>query len=265
MFKIYDVTLELTREMLGTNPIDPNVMDNHIIDRQRKLIAENSTINKAIDKYLKAIQISDESKEMELAALRATAEEIYGDSLTDEQFDVLISKGFKGLKETLVELDIKGITCFFRNPSTKKVCIGSHMISGFLKASADSISKTLPKKNGTILHSRAYTCEIINQHISFPEHLIDATSDIIRDDLGNPVYLQRSLRAMTAQGQRISLAKSEQLPVGTQFNFKMRILNDSPIKEEHLDVLFNYGQVKGLGQWRNAGYGQFKVINFTLI
>jgi len=261
--KRYEFEIELTKKMLGTNPFNPNVMDTHIIDRQRKLIAEKSTINKAINKYLDAKDISVERQEIELKALRNRIEETMGASISDEEFELMRSDNFKkfaDLKETLSELDEKGITCFFRNDEGR-VCIGSHMILGFMKAAAEAICKTRATKKGTILQSASYTHSVINQHVDLEEELLEASEDIIRDENNRPLYLQRSLRAMTKEGPRISLAKSEQLPKGTRFKFILSVLQDSPIKKEHIEDMFSYGEIKGLGQWRNAGNGKFKVLN----
>jgi hypothetical protein len=264
--KNYKIKIKLTREMLGTNPIGLDVMDKHIIDRQRKLISENSKINKAVNKYLQAKQISKERGDLELSALRTTVEEMVGFELSEDQFEILKegnTKKLKSLKETMKELEDKGITCFLRNPETHKVCIGSHMILGFLKAATESISRTLPRKNGTIMNSCSYTTSIINQHINIYPDLIESSLDIKRDDKWTPIYNQRSLRAMTAQGPRISLAKSEVLPKGSEFDFTLQIMDDSPIKKEHIEKMLSYGSLKGLGQWRNVGHGQFEVVSFV--
>jgi hypothetical protein len=137
----YNVKIGLLKDMLGTNPNGLDVMDQHIIDRQRKLIAENSTVNKAINKYLDAKSISEERGALELKSLRIRVEELMGRELTQEEFETLKEgdlQKFKDLKETLEELDGKGITCFFRDAELNdegrsKVCIGNHMIMGFLK------------------------------------------------------------------------------------------------------------------------------------
>jgi len=66
---------------------------------------------------------------------------------------------------------------------------------------------------------------------------------------------ERPLRAQTAQGERISLARSEQIDAGASFTCEIVILLDEmdDVVREWLD----YGLYKGLGQWRNAGYGRF--------
>lgn len=67
--------------------------------------------------------------------------------------------------------------------------------------------------------------------------------------------LQRPLRAQTAKGERISLANSETIPAGSSIEFTIKSLSDEyvPAIKEWLD----YGALKGIGQWRNAGYGRF--------
>jgi hypothetical protein len=75
---------------------------------------------------------------------------------------------------------------------------------------------------------------------------------------GNVIeYLERPLRAETAQGPRTALARSEMLPEGTWFKCSLEVF-DGPITEEILRDLLSYGERKGLGQWRNGGYGRFR-------
>jgi len=271
----YAVTLKLNRRMLGTNPIGLDVMDKHILDRQRKLIADNSTINRALNKYLDAKQISKEKGELELSALRLKVEELLGRELSELEYDTLKAgdlKKFKEMKETLSELDEKGITCFFRDPAGESdkngrypIAIGSHMILGFMKAAGEAITRSNTAKKGTILRSTAYTHSIINQHVNVWPELIPSSSDVLRNEKGEIEHLQRPLRAKTAQGERISLAKSEVLPEGTEFSFTLEILENSPLEESHMKEIFSYGALKGLGQWRNAGFGQFHVVSFEKV
>ncbi|MBA2705847.1 MAG: hypothetical protein H0U60_18580 [Blastocatellia bacterium] len=69
-------------------------------------------------------------------------------------------------------------------------------------------------------------------------------------------YLERPLRAETAQGPRVALARSEMLPLGTWFECEVEVLG-STIGEDLLRDLLDYGAYKGMGQWRNASYGRF--------
>jgi hypothetical protein len=67
--------------------------------------------------------------------------------------------------------------------------------------------------------------------------------------------LERPLRAQTAQGERVALARSEMIGAGARIVFTLELLDSKlePAVREWLD----YGANRGLGQWRNGGYGTF--------
>ena len=71
-------------------------------------------------------------------------------------------------------------------------------------------------------------------------------------EMGN---CQRPLRAQTAQGERVALANSEAVPAGSWIEFKVVCLSDA--YEKAVREWLNYGQFKGIGQWRNSGMGRF--------
>jgi len=254
----YEIELTLIRDCLGTNPMDPNVHDKHIIERQRKLISENSTVNKDINKYLGALQITDDKKDAEIEAIILKLEEMIGYELEPEQRELILAGKLEELKETFKELDMKGVTVFFYDYEKNLPMIGDHMIYGFMKASADAIARTLPKKNATILQSMAFTNSIINSHVRCREQFIHFDRDLKRLANGLPAYNQRSLRAKTAQGERITLAKSEVVPAGAKLKFTLNVLEDSPLELVHIKRIFDHGNYFGIGQWRNAGYGMFE-------
>lgn len=73
---------------------------------------------------------------------------------------------------------------------------------------------------------------------------------------------QRPLRAQTPQGERIALANSETVPAGSTMIWELLLFN-----EEHEKVVrewLNYGQFRGLGQWRNSGKGIFSYEILTI-
>lgn len=72
---------------------------------------------------------------------------------------------------------------------------------------------------------------------------------------GNITICQRPLRAMTAQGERIALASSEEIPAGAQVEFTVICLSADHVAavREWLD----YGYLRGFGQWRNSGKGRY--------
>ena len=265
MFDDFEIKLTLLRDQLGTNPCDPNILDKHIIQKQRSLILEKSKINKEVNKYLDAIEISQDKGEEEVNKLIRSLEEISGIALSPEEKALALRGDLEALRETFKSIERTGTTVFFWDEKTNKPCIGDHMIYGFLKAAAEAIGRSLPRKNSTPLKSIAYTQSLINQHVKCAEQFIPFDRDVKRDEHENIVFLQRSLRALTAQGPRISLAKSEVVEAGASLKFTLRVLKGSPLLQKvdgvdklPLFSLFDYGQIAGLGQWKNAGYGQFK-------
>jgi hypothetical protein len=79
------------------------------------------------------------------------------------------------------------------------------------------------------------------------------------ESIGN---CQRPLRAETAQGPRVALSNSETVPAGTMFEFTVVIFEPPskkgvPSLEECLIEWLEYGEFRGLGQWRNSGKGRF--------
>lgn len=68
--------------------------------------------------------------------------------------------------------------------------------------------------------------------------------------------LERPLRAQTAQGERVALAKSDTVPVGTRLEFTLEVWGDE-LSQGVLREWLAYGKHRGLGQWRNGGYGTF--------
>lgn len=78
-------------------------------------------------------------------------------------------------------------------------------------------------------------------------------------DGGAMTHCDRPLRAMTAQGPRVSLARSEELPEGTSFECELAVY-ESALSEPLIRDLLDYGARKGIGQWRNGGHGRFSYV-----
>lgn len=68
--------------------------------------------------------------------------------------------------------------------------------------------------------------------------------------------LERSLRASTAQGDRVALVRSDSIPAGSSLECEITVLGE--VSEELLREWLDYGAFRGLGQWRNGGYGSFE-------
>jgi hypothetical protein len=57
------------------------------------------------------------------------------------------------------------------------------------------------------------------------------------------------------QGERVSLASSEEIPAGAVIEFDITMLEDS-LYDAIVEWL-DYGRYSGIGQWRNSGRGRF--------
>lgn len=73
---------------------------------------------------------------------------------------------------------------------------------------------------------------------------------------GEMDVLERPLRAQTAQGERVALARSDCAPAGSSISFELAIMGQ--VSEALLREWLDYGRYRGLGQWRNGGYGAFE-------
>lgn len=70
--------------------------------------------------------------------------------------------------------------------------------------------------------------------------------------------LERPLRAETAMGPRVALARSDYLDPGTLLRFDLKVLLPKVFTEEFLALCFERGLLLGWGQWRTGGYGRFE-------
>ena len=60
------------------------------------------------------------------------------------------------------------------------------------------------------------------------------------------------------QGERVSLANSEEIPAGSSITFEIKLLD--PSLESVVIEWLDYGALRGLGQWRNSGKGRFAYV-----
>ena len=147
----------------------------------------------------------------------------------------------------------KGTTVFSRDGNT--ACLWDYQIRGFFKGSCGGIQKAKGRK--TKLKSqnvKAYKKVIDNNIFVFPRRIPLNLPE--GKTIENAMTInQRPLRAQTAQGERIALASSEQLPAGTWFEITIGLL-DATMEDVVMEWL-DFGKLNGIGQWRNASYGRF--------
>lgn len=120
-----------------------------------------------------------------------------------------------------------------------------YQIKGFFKDTCGGLRKVKGSVSSGI---KAYKKEI--DKLIFPEPRCIP----IRFD-GQVGECQRPLRAQTAQGERVSLAISEEIPAGATCEFTVACMCDE--HEKAVREWLNYGRYSGIGQWRNSGKGRF--------
>lgn len=138
----------------------------------------------------------------------------------------------------------KGMTVFPRTEDGKPF-LYDYQIKGFFKDSCGGLRKVKGTESEKI---KAYKKEI--DKLIFPQ-----PRQIPVDFTGEMQKCERPLRASTAQGERISLVCSEQIPAGATCEFDVVLLSDD--HEKLVREWLDYGCLSGIGQWRNSGMGRF--------
>lgn len=146
-------------------------------------------------------------------------------------------------------------------------CLLDYEIKGFFKQSAI----TLPEHLGVPGKKRDYPSnQTIKGYIDrwlfiSPRHIpfLDSKGERKMQVEGNIIH---PIRAMTRQGERITLIDSDLMNEGTRIKFGIALLQNCPIKGEGLSAWLEYGE-EGIGLlgWRTGGWGRFKVVSFSWI
>ena len=138
----------------------------------------------------------------------------------------------------------KSMTIFPRDKDGNPI-LWDYQIKGFFKDSCSALRKVTGTVSSKI---KAYKKEIDGLIFVFPRE--------IKINLNGEIGIcERPLRAQTAQGERVALASSETVPAGSSAKITIRCLSDA--HEKAVREWLDYGQLKGLGQWRNSGKGRF--------
>ena len=120
-----------------------------------------------------------------------------------------------------------------------------YQLKGFFKGAASALRQIPGSRSSKV---KAYKKKV--------DQLIFVTPRQIPVLLSGPTdTCQRPLRASTPQGERVSLAMSEEIPAGSVLEFSVVMLNDDD--EKLVREWLNYGILHGFGQWRNSGKGRF--------
>ncbi len=165
--------------------------------------------------------------------------------LTEEEIKEEIKELLDGVPgdEEMLET---GLTTFMQDGEGYYVT--DYFVEGFLKSAA-----LVMREWGTLKQLRSK----VRQDLQVtPRKIYVAKPD------AELAIVERPLRAKTAQGERVSIARSHAVPAGTILDFQIRSWKGIITKSCLADIL-EYGQKEGLGQWRGGGYGRFAVVELS--
>ena len=148
--------------------------------------------------------------------------------------------------ETIEHVEEKGWTGFHMLDGGP--ILYDYVIKGFMKDACGMLRRVTGSKSAGI---RAYKKVIDGLVFVYPRRI-----PLVMPDGATMDVLERPLRAQTAQGERVALARSDTCPPGTTLEFTIEILGG--VSKALLEEWLNYGKRRGLGQWRNASFGRFE-------
>ena len=120
-----------------------------------------------------------------------------------------------------------------------------YQIKGFFKDTCSTLRKVKGTESAKI---KAFKKEIDGLIFPKPREIIIHTDKPIG-------FCSRPLRASTPQGERVSIAKSEAIGGGPWIEFEIMLMSDD--HEQAVREWLAYGELRGIGQWRNSGKGRF--------
>jgi len=141
---------------------------------------------------------------------------------------------------------VEKATTYFPKLEDGSPFLWDYQIKGFFKDACGMLNRVGPKLKA---YKKIIDGLIFPQPRKIPVNLA-----------GEMGFIERPLRVPTPKGERSALARSETVPADSTVEFCVLLLDDS--LEKNLKGWLEYGQLRGLGQWRNSGMGRFEVVSF---
>jgi hypothetical protein len=120
-----------------------------------------------------------------------------------------------------------------------------YMVKGFFKDACSML-----RRDGSTASSRltAFKKCIDGMMFVYPRQIPIELS-------GEMGVLERPIRASTPKGDRVALTRSDTCPAGSKLSITIKAMG--PVTKKLIKEWLDYGEMRGLGQWRNASYGRF--------
>lgn len=231
------LTLTLIEEMLGTNPANRNVFGDFIAS--------------------KAPDDDARKEELETAEHREEAGTTIFASMPYGEYAALLKRH----RQDDLILPEEAV---FRKTDGAVVGLWNYAVKGFFKDAANATNRfdkhmrnELAQRGGATIPKDGM------EKLSAYKTRIDGTLFV------NPRFIplllepgqgigvcERSLRADTPMGPRVTVVRSESAPAGTRLSVVVDLLSKE--LEPYVRLWLAYGQQRGLGCWRNSGKGAFE-------
>ena len=185
----------------------------------------------------------------EMLGTKPSSSEVFTDFIASKKQDALPKDEVDAAEAAQAEIEQleKGMTIFHRADDGKTPIMWNYEWKGFLKDSIKSLRRDSDSASSKV---KAYKSIVDGCVFVEPRKI-----EMKLPEGGMIGICERPLRAMTMQGERVSLAKSETVPAGTTMTIKILLLTAD--MEKVVDECMAYGALHGIGQWRNSGKGTF--------
>lgn len=238
----YAVQLELIEDLLGTVPKNKEVYAAYIGAKGRELIARDAK---------KGVPLASG----EYATGPGLPEPPPGAPTVD------IDKALGEETESIKEVEEKGWTGFHTDEEGPFLL--DYVIRGFLSEAGRTLKEINSVKQLQDKVKRYVFIDRRKVRLPVPDKTKDWTLEgkpmLVVAPNGEPVC-ERPLRAMTPQGPRVTVVRSDIVAAGAVIEFGLRVLKGGSITKPILSDILSYGEMIGLGQWRSGGWGRFKVL-----
>lgn len=254
-FDYYRVDFKLLRPMLGT-ATETSIYSEHILQKAKKEIAKanklRGKVSKALEKY-KGDEISEKKEVMELQAVLRAYQQLTGNTAdmpaSIEGILALAEEVEEEFNEMVKSGEQRKATVFLKGEDGWPI-ISTHMILGNLKEILRTIVNNGDKE---VIKSKVAVGELMTLDVKAVEPFMRPSNDIVRDEKGERVIIERPIRFSRMGKEETAIALSEQLPEGTTFGSTLRVRKGSPVDESFLKKLFDLGKNCGLGAHRGSG------------
>lgn len=196
------------------------------------------------NKAVYASYIADKGREMLLKQQAKGIPNAAGEAIDAVAVETMLEEEV----ETIQEVEDKGWTGY--HSDEKGSFIFDYWIKGFLCEAARTLAKQIEKEHG------------LKQPADKTKRYLFVSPRRIYLPKLEEEPLERPLRAMTAQGPRVTVVRSDTVAAGSELSFHLKLLDGSGLTPTIIQKILEYGEFIGLGQWRTGSHGRFEVTSF---